>query len=717
MTESILAAQPEGIDFDLIVRAYFFADKAHFGQVRVSGEKYLVHPVHVANILAEMKADDKMIAAALMHDVIEDTDVSHNDIEKEFTKEIAELVEGVTKLSRMSFSSYSERKAENARKMIFAITRDIRVILIKLADRQHNLETLKYLNTDKQKRIAQDTLDFYAPLAHRLGIYNIKNKMEDIAFQYLLPDEYNEINQKVRMRKAERAESIDKLILELTKMLKTVDIEATVQGREKNNYSIYKKMKRDNLSFSQIKDLMALRVIVPKHKDCFATIGVIHSIWKPVPDNFKDYINNPKPNDYKSLHTVVFGPHHQAVEIQVRTEEMHQVAEYGVCAHWLYKEGRKEPTDLDKHLAFFHKVADWQTGTIDAQDFMDNLTSELLNEEVFVFTPKGDIVGLPVKSTPVDFAYHIHTEVGDTCKGARINGHIAPLDKKLKSGDIVEIIIQKRTTPSLDWLSFVVSPIAKSNIRLYFRRLKFEENVEAGRLLLSKVERRDGLRALELLTEANLKSRLHLFGINSVNELYATLGRGEISPKNAIKTLKNDLINHLKAKQTHARKLNLMQKVPLKGYPKDFGIIVKNREKVKIKIAKCCLPIHGDRITGYEQQNKEVSIHRKMCKQLNSKAFDPKSFIDVGWISTFNGVYLASIDLWVLDRVGILNDITHAVVEINVNISDLKMHPTKDKTVRMRLRVQVKNKRLLESVIKKMLDIPDVLDVFRSVKM
>lgn len=717
LTENILAAQPDGIDFDLIVRAYYFAENAHKGQIRVSGDKYLIHPVEVANILADMKADDKMLAAALMHDVIEDTSVNHAQIAKEFSAEIAELVEGVTKLSRMSFSSYEERKAENARKMIFAITKDIRVILIKLADRLHNLKTLQYLPDEKQKRIAQDTLDFFAPLAHRLGIYSMKNEMEDIAFKYLMPDIYREISHKVEMRKAEREEEIHELIVELSKVLKAMDIDATVQGRAKHLYSIYKKMKRDNLNFNQILDLMALRVIVPNLKDCYSTIGVIHLVWKPMGEKIKDYIGRPKQNMYRSLHTVVFGPKHKPVEIQVRTEEMHRVAEYGVCAHWLYKEGTKEPTAFDQHLAFFRNVVDWQAGNMDAREFMDTLTIELLSEEVFVFTPKGEVVALPIKATPVDFAYHIHTEVGDTCKGARVNSQIAPLDRQLKSGDIVEIITQKRTSPSLDWLSFVVSPVAISKIKQYHRKLDYEDNVESGRLLLEKEERRGGLQALELLTEQNLKSKLSIFQYKNVNALYAAIGRGDISPKIVIKKLKDTLIHKLKSRQSYARKLTLMQKIPLEGDSRDFGIIVDGLDNVKIKIAKCCLPIDGDRIVGFVTKGSGITIHREMCKQVTSKTFDQERLTKVSWLAGFDGTYLSSIDLWVLDRIGLLNDLTNAVAETKVNISDLKMHPSSDKTVRIRIRVQVKNKRALEKVISLMLKIPDVLEVSRSVRM
>lgn len=717
LLENILSQQPEGVDFDLIVRAYFFADKAHSGQIRRSGDPYISHPVEVANILADMKADDKMLTAALLHDVIEDTDVSHEEIAKEFSDEIAVLVDGVTKLSRMSFTSYEERKAENARKMIFAISKDVRVILIKLADRLHNLKTLQYLPEDKQKRIAQDTLDFYAPLAHRLGIYQMRNEMEDLAFKHLMPDVYLEIAHKVSLRRAERERAVQEIIAELTKVLAAVQIKATVQGRAKHLYSIYKKMEREKLDFEQILDLTAFRIVVSDLRDCYTAVGVIHAVWKPMYERFKDYIGRPKANMYQSLHTVVIGPQGKPIEIQIRTEEMHRIAEYGVSAHWLYKEGKDKPTAFDKQLAYFRQVVDWQSGMDSAEEFMETLKLDLLHDEVLVFTPKGDVITLPIGATTIDFAYQIHTEVGNQCRGAKVNGQIIPLETTLKSGDIVEIITQNGATPSLDWLNFVVSSTAKSRIKQFHRKLKLEDSIDSGKMTLDRFERQEGLQALALLTEQNIKSKLALFNVKDLKGFYAAVGRGDLNAKVVIMTLKEHLIKTLKSRQSQSRPLELIQKIPLEGDSREMGIDVKGMDVVYTHLAKCCLPINGDRIVGYITQKKEVSIHRQACKQVQSKSFDEERKIEVNWIPGFEGKYLSSIDVWVLDRVGVLNDITKAVSETKVSVSDLKMQLARDKTVRMRLRVQVKGKRSLERIMNLIQKIPDVLEVSRSVRM
>jgi guanosine-3',5'-bis(diphosphate) 3'-pyrophosphohydrolase len=717
LLENILSQQPEGVDFDLVVRAYFFADKAHSGQIRRSGDPYVSHPVEVANILADMKADDMMIAAALLHDVIEDTDVSHEEIAKEFSEEIAVLVDGVTKLSRMSFTSYEERKAENARKMIFAISKDVRVILIKLADRLHNLKTLQYLPEDKQKRIAQDTLDFYAPLAHRLGIYQMRNEMEDLAFKYLMPDVYLDIAHKVSLRRAERERAVQEIIAELSKILAAVQIKATVQGRAKHLYSIYKKMEREKLDFEQILDLTAFRVIVSDLRDCYTAVGVIHAVWKPMYERFKDYIGRPKANMYQSLHTVVIGPQGKPIEIQIRTEEMHRIAEYGVSAHWLYKEGKDKPTAFDQQLAYFRQVVDWQSGMDSAEEFMETLKLDLLHDEVLVFTPKGDVITLPIGATTIDFAYQIHTEVGNQCRGAKVNGQIVALESELKSGDIVEIITQNGATPSLDWLNFVVSSTAKSRIKQFHRKLKLEDSIDSGKMLLDRYEHQEGLQALELLTEQNIKSKLPLFNVKDLNGFYAAVGRGELNSKVVITSLKEQLIKTLKSKQSQARPLELIEKIPLEGDSSEMGVDVKGMEKVYTHLAKCCLPIYGDRIVGYITQKQTVSIHRQACKQVQSKSFDEERKVEVNWIPGFESKYLSSIDVWVLDRVGVLNDITKAISETKVSVSDLKMQLARDKTVRMRLRVQVKGKRSLERIMNLIQKIPDVLEVSRSVRM
>ena len=718
LMEKILEHQPEGVDFDLVARAYFFAEKAHKDQERKSGESFFMHPVAVASILAELSADSQMIAASLLHDVLEDNpNISAENIGSEFGDDVKLLVEGVTKLGRMNFSSYEERKAENARKMISAITKDIRVIIIKLADRLHNLRTIKYLPEEKQKRIAQDTLDFYAPLVHRLGIFQMKNEMEDLAFKTLYPDIYNDIAGKVAMRKAEREKSVQELIASLKKLLALVDIEATIQGRAKHFYSIYQKMERDNLDFDQVMDLIALRVIVKTLKDCYTTVGVIHSAYMPLYEKFKDYIGRPKSNKYQSLHTVVMGPDGKPIEIQIRTEEMHRIAEYGVAAHWLYKEDITKPSALDQQLAFFRQVVDWQSSTMNAQEFMEILKLDLVPDEIFLFTPKGDVVALPVGSTPVDFAYHIHTEVGNQCRGAKVNGQIVPLDRRLKSGEIVEIITQKNAEPSLDWITFTMTSTAKSRIKLYYRKLKLEDTIAYGRQLLEKEERRLGLQGLDLASEQNLKKNISLFNFKDPNNFFAAVGCGDLSARSAILILKEHLVKELKQKQSQALRVSLLQKIPLEGSSSELGIIVEGVDDTFVHFAKCCLPVYGDRIVGYATKHRGISIHRKVCKMIESKVMEDTHPVNVSWIPDFEGTYLSSIDAWVLDRVGILRDMTKVIGEMKINVSDLKMQLAKDKTVRMRVRIQVRNKRELERVINSISKIEDVLEVSRSVRM
>jgi GTP diphosphokinase / guanosine-3',5'-bis(diphosphate) 3'-diphosphatase len=420
---------------------------------------------------------------------------------------------------------------------------------------------------------------------------------------------------------------------------------------------------------------------------------------------------------YQSLHTVVIGPQGKPVEIQIRTEEMHRIAEYGVSAHWLYKEGKDKPSAFDQQLAFFRQVVDWQSGIVNPEEFMETLTLDLLSDEVFVFTPKGDVVELPVGATPVDFAYQIHTEVGHNCRGAKVNGQLVPLDRPLKSGDIVEIITQKRALPSLDWLNFVVSSTARSRIRQYHRKLKIEDSIESGKELLEKEEKKEGLTTLDLITEQNLRAKIHLFNYKDINAFYASIGQGDLSPKTVLSTLKDQLIKNLKSKQSQARKLSLMQKIPLEGSSNELGISVQDTDNVVVHFAKCCLPIYGDRIVGYVTKNRGITIHRLVCKQVKSKAFDEERKIEIAWLPGFEGKYLTAIDLWVLDRVGVLNDITKATMEAKVSVSDLKMQLARDKTVRMRLRLQVKNKRELESVINVLSKLHDVLEVARSVRM
>jgi len=452
-------------------------------------------------------------------------------------------------------------------------------------------------------------------------------------------------------------------------------------------------------------------------KDCYTTVGVIHSAYMPLYEKFKDYIGRPKSNKYQSLHTVVMGPDGKPIEIQIRTEEMHRIAEYGVAAHWLYKEDITNPSALDQQLAFFRQVVDWQSSTMNAQEFMEILKLDLVPDEIFLFTPKGDVVALPVGSTPVDFAYHIHTEVGNQCRGAKVNGQIVPLDRKLKSGEIVEIITQKNAEPSLDWITFTMTSTAKSRIKLYYRKLKLEDTIAYGRQLLEKEERRLGLQGLDLASEQNLRKNISLFNFKDPNNFFAAVGCGDLNARSAILTLKEHLVKELKQKQSQALRVSLLQKIPLEGSSRELGIAVEGVDDTFVHFAKCCLPVYGDRIVGYATKHRGISIHRKVCKMIESKVMEDTHPVNVSWIPDFEGTYLSSIDAWVLDRVGILRDLTKVIGEMKINVSDLKMQLAKDKTVRMRVRIQVRNKRELERVINSISKIEDVLEVSRSVRM
>ncbi|MGB9682070.1 MAG: RelA/SpoT family protein, partial [bacterium] len=639
----------------LINSAYEFSISAHNGQRRKSGEDFFTHPFEVAKILYSMDADATTIAASLLHDVVEDTDIDIETIEKNFGREIALLVEGVTKLSKLTSTNTEERQAENLRKMFLAMAKDMRVIFIKLADRLHNMRTLSYLPPDKQRTIAQETLDIFAPLAHRLGMWRIKWELEDLSFKYLEPEEYREISRLVAKTRREREEYIQEAISIIKDNLDPLGIVAEIQGRPKHLYSIYMKMKRENLAFDQIYDLLGIRIIVESTKDCYAVLGIIHSLWKPIPGRFKDYIAVPKSNMYQSLHTTVIGPRGEPLEIQIRTYQMHRIAEYGIAAHWKYKEGKTDK-DFDRKLSWLRQLLEWQKDMQDAREFVEQVKVDLFEDEVFVFTPKGDVVSLPREATPVDFAFRIHTEIGIHCVGAKVNGRIVPLDYKLNSGEIVEILTSKSATPSLDWLSFVNTNSAKNRIRQYFKRLKREESITRGREILEKELKRIQGDLPEKMRELEWAPLLETFKFSSPEELFFAIGNGDITSPQI------------------QQALNVVpQEEKIVVLPKredGKGIFINGIDNVLVRLAQCCNPLPGDEIIGYITQGRGVTIHRKECN--NVKNLSKEKLIDVYWAPNNLYRFNARIDVYARDRVGLLKDILTEVSNLGSNVYDTR---------------------------------------------
>ncbi|SNX52645.1 bifunctional (p)ppGpp synthetase/guanosine-3',5'-bis(diphosphate) 3'-pyrophosphohydrolase [Thermoanaerobacterium sp. RBIITD] len=699
------------VDVNLIVRAYNFALKAHEGQYRNSGEPYIVHPVEVAYILAELELDLPTIAGGLLHDVIEDTAVAYDDLKGEFGQEIADLVDGVTKLGMIEYKSKVEQQAENMRKMLIAMAKDIRVIMIKLADRLHNMRTLKYLSEEKQKEKAQETLEIYAPIAHRLGISRIKWELEDLSLRYLHPEEYYNLVEKVARKRKEREQSIQELINKLKEKLKEIGIKAEVDGRPKHFYSIYKKMKQQNKTFEQIYDLMAVRVIVNTVKDCYGTLGVVHTLWKPMPGRFKDYIAMPKPNMYQSLHTTVMGPNGEPFEIQIRTWEMHRTAEYGIAAHWKYKEGKTEEDEFDAKLAWLRQLLEWQRELKDAKEFMETLKIDLFTDEVYVFTPKGDVISLPAGSTPIDFAYSIHTEIGHRLNGAKVNGKIVPIDYELKNGDIVEILTISNTDrgPSRDWLQIAKSSQAKNKIRQWFKKEKREENIERGEEIFYRELKKHGIQQAQLKNDI-MESVLKKLNIHSEEDLYATIGYGGLTVNQIIPRIKEEL----KQIESEINK----QKIPTSDAKKHskiggMGVIVKGEDNVMVRFSKCCSPVPGDEIIGYVTKGRGVSIHRKDCPNIKDYVYDKNRIIEVEWNQGKNIAYQADIQIMANDRYGLLTDVTSILADIKISVRAVNARTTKDNIAIINLTLEIISKEQLEKIMNKLKALDGVTDVYR----
>ena len=713
-------------DVTLVEKAYYFGKSAHEGQFRKSGEPYFIHPVAVANILSEMELDIETIAAGLLHDVVEDTDYTYEDIEKEFSQEIADLVDGVTKLGQIKYQSKEETQSENLRKMFLAMAKDIRVILIKLADRLHNMRTLKFMPPEKAKSKAKETLEIYGGIANRLGISTIKWELEDLALRYIDVEGYYDLVEKVAKKRSQREAYIKNVLSILNRKFKVAQIDCNVYGRPKHFYSIYSKMKDKHKDFEEIYDLTAVRIIVGTVKDCYAVLGMVHTLWKPMPGRFKDYIAMPKPNMYQSLHTTVIGPDGEPVEIQIRTKEMHNIAEYGIAAHWKYKEGnddQRQP-NIEEKLQWLRQMMEWEKDLKDPQEFLDALKDDVFSNQVYVFTPKGDVIELPSGATPIDFAYRVHTNVGNKCVGAKIDGRIVTIDYKLQNGNIVEILTSTNSNgPSRDWLSIVKTPNAKSRIRQWFKKERREENLERGNLILEKEFKKYNLPLKNASIDKYFQQVSKQFNQPSVEDLVATIGYGGIMASQVVPKIRDLYEKEVKKLQKEQviedfEKHNLSDKEYKKKRKTNTsqGIEVKGLDNILVRFAKCCNPLPGDKIVGYVTKGRGVAVHRADCPNANlSGDFFVNRLVEVAWSNLDKGKFEAEVQIRAVDRKGIINDITHIVAIDKVSLNGINARKGKDSSVSVNLLVEVNDIEELNLLMKKVKSTPGVEDIYRVI--
>jgi GTP pyrophosphokinase len=732
----LLAALPdldapalEPADRDRITDALIFAYRAHAGQHRLSGEPYIDHPVEVAKICASMQLDTATLCAALLHDVVEDTEATLDDVRERFGEDVALLVDGVTKLSGLTFQSRDEAQAENYRKMIVAMAADIRVVLIKLADRLHNMRTIGAMGKQKQIEKARESLDIYAPIAHRLGIHAIKWELEDLAFQTLHPRKYNEIKVLVAQQRAERERYVEQAAEYLRRELEDVGMQAEISGRAKHFYSIYSKMTKKGREFNEIYDLTAMRVIVDSVKDCYGVVGIIHSLWKPLPGRFKDYIAMPKFNMYQSLHTTVIGPEGRPLEIQIRTREMHDLAEYGIAAHWMYKEdpnaakgGRSRGTtaalrDPEGKLKWLRSLVDWQKDVSDPREFVETLKVDLFEDDVFVFTPKGEVKSLAAGATPLDFAYEIHTDVGHRCVGAKVNGKIVPLSYQLHSGDIVEVLTSKRERgPSRDWLSLVKTNRARNKIKAWFKAESRRDTEHAGREQLQEALRKQGLPAQKLVSSPLMADVIREMGYRKGDDFYIALGSAKISPQVVI----NKVMQRLKAGEAAESKPTAAADLLSSGRRRrkattssnHYGIAVDGVDEVMLRLAKCCHPVPGDEIVGYISLGRGITVHRADCPNVAVLKKDPERFTGVSWEGDADSAFQVEIEVQGWDRYRLLEDMARSFAEAGVNILEARC-TTNHPMIRNQFVVEVADSRSLDQAINRLRNIDNVFDVYR----
>ncbi len=696
-------------DVNMLIRACEFARSAHEGQIRKSGAPYIIHPIAVAEILLTMQMDAVTVAAAFLHDVVEDTPVELEEIKKEFGEDTANLVDGVTKLGRIKYKSKEEQQAENHRKMFLAMAQDVRVILIKLADRLHNMRTLKHLPEEKQRRIANETLEIFAPLAHRLGIASIKWELEDIALRYINPQQYYRIVNLMQKKRTEREKYIEQVIEEIREKLRELQVSADISGRPKHLYSIYKKMITQNKEFNEIYDLLAVRVIVEDIRDCYASLGIIHTLWKPMPGRFKDYIAMPKANMYQSLHTTVIGPNGEPLEVQIRTAEMHRTAEYGIAAHWAYKEGKANAEDnLENKLTWFQEILEWQDSAKDAQEFMESLKMDLFSDVVFVFTPKGDVIELPNGSVPLDFAYRIHSEVGNRCIGAKVNNKIVTLDHPLKTGDIVEVLTSKHSYgPSRDWLKIAKSSQARNKIRAWFKKEQRDDNVVKGKEMVENELKKQGFELKEALTQENIAEAFSKFNFNNEEDMYAAIGYGGLTPAQLVTRLTEKI-----------RKVREEKSIPdfkqdfAKRKTPDQGISVKGIDNLLVRFSRCCTPIPGDDIVGFITRGRGISVHRSSCPNIINEE-EKDRLIHIDWEGDRVQEYNVDIEITGHDRSGLLNEVLNSVADSKTNIIAVTGKADKNKVAKINMTIAIHNVSHLQKVVERLKRIKDVYTVRR----
>ena len=707
-----------GDNAELVERAWHFAQEAHKDQKRKSGEPYFVHPAAVASTLAELMMDGATIAAGLLHDCVEDCEgCTLEVIQQNFGPEVAQLVDGVTKLTRLDFTSREEQQAESLRKMILAMSKDIRVVLIKLADRLHNMRTLKFQPADRQAAIARETLDIYAPLAHRLGVYAIKSQLEDLSFMYLHPEEYHDLAKKVGMKRKERERSLQVVVDELRRHIQDMGISFDIDGRPKHFYSIYRKMVLQNIPFDQIYDLIALRVIVDTIPDCYAVLGLVHTLWRQVPNRFKDYISTPKANMYQSLHTTVVGQNGQPFEVQIRTHEMHRLAEYGIAAHWRYKEGKQAGGELDEKLYWLRQILDWQSDTKDAREFIDLLKVDLFADEVFVFTPKGDIINLPKGATPLDFAFRIHSAIGNKCVGAKANGRIVTLDTELQTGDFVEILTSSASKgPSRDWMNIVKTSQAKTKIRQWFKKELKSENIELGRTMLEREAQRNAVPWPTLAKPEYVEPLLRKYAFLDLDDIYSAVGFGALSAASVCARLLEEHrrrerpapapqpastpVQHTEEENEKRQKLASSHGVFLAGEP---GMLVR--------FARCCNPVPGDEIIGYITRGRGVTVHKADC--INMIHAEPERMVEVSWNSAAESKFSAGIRIVAYYHEGLLGDLAVLIASMDAPIESVTAKAHKDGTATITLQVQTQSRAQLDKMIRSLQKRADIIEVFR----
>ena len=716
--KEIIKRYEPGYDSKRLDKAFELAFSGHKGQIRRSGDPYIVHPVEVAKILADMEMDLDTIIAGLLHDTIEDTRMTWDELEREMGKEVADLVDGVTKLSIISFATKEERQAENLRKMLMAMSKDIRVILIKLADRLHNMRTLKYMPEEKQKEKAQETLEIYAPLAHRLGISKIKWELEDLSLRYIDPREYYDLVEKISIKRKEREEYIKMIKSDLMKRAAEIGIEISVDGRPKHFYSIYQKMKEQNRTLDQIYDLIAIRVIVDTVKDCYSILGMVHEMYKPIPGRFKDYIAMPKPNLYRSLHSTVIGPKGVAFEIQIRTKEMHKIAEVGIAAHWKYKENRSRQSIDDAKFAWLRQLLDWHKEMGDDSEFMETVKIDLFSDEVFVFTPKGEVINLPSGSTPIDFAYAIHSAVGNKMIGAKVNGRIVQLDYKLSNGERVEILTSGSIHgPSRDWLKIAKSSQAKSKIKQWFKKEMREENIEKGKELVEKELKKQGFNQTQLFTQNWINIVLKRYNFQNMDDMYSAIGFGGLTAQKVITRLKEE---YLKNAPVEERERILLKKAQEKKSSKktlkqhDSGIKVKGIENCLVRLSKCCNPVPGDRIIGYITRGGGVSVHRTDCPNMKNMIDGENRLIEVSWTDNPGQTFTAAITVKAYDRKQLLMEIANTIGESKVSLKGINTRTNKDNVAIIELSLEINSTSELEDVINKLKTVKNVFEITRE---